>query len=85
VYPLGLYRPGRQPGRATCVCRHVKASAGARRVPSAARDDGFGGEGDARQAVTALYQAHVLGLISGNEFSPLSTSPDSVSPYENAF
>jgi RNA polymerase sigma-70 factor (sigma-E family) len=67
-----VYCPGKQPGRAACVCWYVKANAGVSRGPSAARDerfdgfdgfDGFGGRADARQGVTALYEAHALGMI----------------------
>ncbi len=71
VYPLGtlpsepvVYRQGKQPGRADRVYRYVRANADVSRGPFA-RDDGFGfgGETEARRAVTVLYEAHALGLI----------------------
>jgi RNA polymerase sigma-70 factor (sigma-E family) len=42
----------------------VKANADAGRVPSASGDgSGFAGQAEVRRAVTALYEAHALGLI----------------------
>jgi RNA polymerase sigma-70 factor (sigma-E family) len=57
-----VYRPGKQPWRAAGVCRYVKANAGVNREPWA-HDEGFGGQGEARRGVTALYEAHALGMI----------------------
>jgi len=57
-----VYRLGEQPRRAASVCRYVKANADVNREPWA-HDEGFGGQAEARRAVTALYEAHALGLI----------------------
>jgi RNA polymerase sigma-70 factor (sigma-E family) len=70
VYSLGtlpsgpeVYRPGKQPGRPAGVCSYVKANADVNRGRPAREDGPDPGGSDARRAVTALYEAHALGLI----------------------
>jgi RNA polymerase sigma-70 factor (sigma-E family) len=61
-----VYRPREQPGRAAGVCRYVRANADVNHGPSGHGGSGlgeFGGQAEARREVTALYEAHALGMI----------------------